>query len=55
MLSNQKSALIQIHKKLVKQGYLMLAQAVLQHLAGLNKNQADINYLLTLFNFSALI
>ncbi len=50
MLLNQKSALMFIHKQLVKQGYLFLAQMLLHHLTGTNKNLEVANFLLSLYN-----
>ena len=49
MLLNQKSALMQIHKILIKQGYLFLAQVLLQHLTGLSLNPKVADFLLSLF------
>ncbi len=50
MLYNQKPALMLIHKQLVKQGYLFLAQMLLHHLTGANKNFEVANFLLSLYS-----
>ena len=55
MLIKQKMALMVIHRQLVKKGYFLLAQAVLQHLAGIQKHWSDVNFLLRQFHFSNLI
>jgi hypothetical protein len=55
MLIKQKMALMLIHRLLVKKGYFLLAQAVLQHLAGIQKHWSDVNFLLRQFHFSNLI
>ncbi len=55
MVIKQKMALMLIHRLLVKKGYFLLAQAVLQHLAGIQKHWSDVNFLLRHFNFSNLI
>ena len=55
MEAKQKMALILIHKQLIKKGFFFLAQAVLQHLSGIQKNWQDVNFLLRQFNFSDLV
>jgi hypothetical protein len=55
MVIKQKMALMLIHRLLVKKGYFLLAQAVLQHLAGIQKHWSDVNFLLRQFHFSNLI
>jgi hypothetical protein len=47
----KKAALISIHKYFVDNGYLFLAQILLQHLTGLNHNFKVINFLLECFNY----
>ena len=49
MLYNQKPALMLIHKQLVKQGYLFLAQVLLQNLTALSLNPKVADFLLSLF------
>ncbi|MCL5030116.1 MAG: hypothetical protein M1480_13985 [Bacteroidetes bacterium] len=49
MLLNQKSKLILIHKQLVKEGHLFIAQVLFQHLAGLSLNPKVADFLLSLF------
>lgn len=55
MVVKQKMALMLIHKQLIKKGYFFLSQAVLHHLAGIQKNWKDVNFLLRQFNFSDLV
>lgn len=55
MAIKQKMALMLIHKQLIKKGFFFLAQAVIQHLAGIQKNWEDVNFLLRQFNFSELV
>ncbi len=50
MSTNPKSDLMFIHKQLVKQGYLFLAQMLLHHLTGTNKNFEVANFLLSLYS-----
>jgi hypothetical protein len=47
----EKAALISIHKQLVKNGYLSLAQVLLQHITGLKQNFKVVNFLLDCFNY----
>ncbi len=49
MLYNQKPALMLIHKQLVKQGYLFLAQMLLHHLTGIKENSQVAKFLLSLY------
>ena len=55
MLLKQKMALTLIHRQLIKKGHFYLAQAVLQHLAGIQKTWKDVNFLLERFNYFDLV
>ena len=49
MSNKQKMALMVIHQLLVKQGNLMLAQALFHHLTGVKQNPEVANFLISLF------